>query len=222
VEEADYFGLDRREMLPYVPARCARALEIGCGYGRFIGSLHGVVESWGIEPTGGAEIAKERLTRVFRGTFDDAEAELPKAYFDLIICNDVIEHMSDVASFLSRVTKYLAEDGMIIGSIPNVRFYKNLFEYLFGKDWHYTDWGILDRTHLAFFTRKSFRRTLEEHGLKVLRLEGINTDFRYSQSIRDRMYLIAAYILVAITFGYFSDIRHLQFAFQATSQKPGV
>jgi 2-polyprenyl-3-methyl-5-hydroxy-6-metoxy-1,4-benzoquinol methylase len=216
VEEADYFGLDRREMLPYVPARCARALEIGCGHGRFIGSLPGVAESWGIEPTSAAEIAKERLTRVFRGTFDDAEAELPKAYFDLIICNDVIEHMSDVTSFFSRVTKYMTPDGMIIGSIPNVRFYNNMFEYLFKKDWHYTDWGILDRTHLAFFTQKSLRRTLEEHGLKVLRLEGINTDFRYSQSICDRMYLIAAYILVIITFGYFSDIRHLQFAFQAT------
>jgi SAM-dependent methyltransferase len=219
VEEADYFGHDRREMLPFVPMRRARALEIGCGYGRFIGSLPGVEESWGIEPTGAAEIAKERLTRVFRGTFDDAEERLPKGYFDLIICNDVIEHMPDVSSFFARITKHIAPDGVIIGSIPNVRFYNNMFEYLFEKDWRYTDEGILDKTHLAFFTQKSLRRTLEEHGLKILRLEGINTDLLFSRSLRTRLYLIAAYFLVVMTFGYFSDIRHLQFAFQATPRK---
>jgi SAM-dependent methyltransferase len=220
VEEADYFGHDRQEMLPYVPMRRARALEVGCGYGRFIGSLPGVEESWGIEPTGAAEIARERLTRVFQGTFDDVEDRLPKGYFDLIICNDVIEHMPDISSFFSRIIKYISPDGIIIGSIPNVRFYNNMFEYLFEKDWRYRDEGILDRTHLAFFTQKSLRRTLEEHHLKVLRLEGINTDVRFSRSLRTRMYLIAAYFLVGITFGYFSDIRHLQFAFQATPRKP--
>ena len=219
MEEADYFGHDRREMLPYVPMRRARALEIGCGYGRFIGSLPGVTESWGIEPSGAAEIAKERLTRVLRGTFDDVEERLPEGYFDLIICNDVVEHMPDVSSFFSRITKYLAADGVIIGSIPNVRFYNNMFEYLFERDWRYRDEGILDRTHLAFFTEKSLRRILEEHGLEILCLEGINTDVRFSQSLRTRMYLVAAYVLVVMTFGYFSDIRHLQFAFQATPRK---
>src|SRR4029077_17843249 len=108
-----YFGHDRQEMLPYVPMRRARALEIGCGYGRFNGVLPGVKESWGIEPTDAAEIAKGRLARVFRGTFDDAEAALPKGYFDLIICNDVIEHMPDVASFFTRITQYIAPGGMI-------------------------------------------------------------------------------------------------------------
>ena len=219
MEEADYFGHDRREMLPYVPMRRARALEIGCGHGRFIGSLSGVTESWGIEPTGAAEIAKEQLTRVLRGTFDEVEERLPKGYFDLIICNDVIEHMPDVSSFFSRITKYLAPDGVIMGSIPNVRFYNNMFEYLFERDWRYRDEGILDRTHLAFFTEKSLRRILEEHGLEILCLEGINTDVRFSQSLRTRMYLVAAYVLVVMTFGYFSDIRHLQFAFQATPRK---
>lgn len=220
MEEADYFGHDRQEMLPYVPIRRARALEIGCGYGRFIGSLPGVEERWGIEPTDAAEIAKERLTRVLRGTFNDVEERLPESYFDLIICNDVIEHMPDSSSFFARITKYLAPNGMIIGSIPNVRFYNNMFEYFLEKDWRYRDEGILDRTHLAFFTQKSLRRTLEEHGLEILRLEGINTDVRFSRSLRTRIYLIVAYFLVVMTFGYFSDIRHLQFAFQATPRKP--
>jgi 2-polyprenyl-3-methyl-5-hydroxy-6-metoxy-1,4-benzoquinol methylase len=217
--EGDYFGHDRQEMLPYVPTQRARALEIGCGYGRFIGSLPGVVDSWGIEPTGAAEAAQKRLTRVLRGTFDDTEEQLPKGYFDLVICNDVIEHMPDVSNFFTRITKYISPGGMIIGSIPNVRFYNNMFEFLLEKDWRYTDEGILDKTHLAFFTKKSFRRTLEEHDFEVLRLEGINADVRFSRSLRTRLYLIAAYVLVVMTFGYFSDIRYLQFAFQATPRK---
>lgn len=211
-----YFNLERQDMLPFVPLRRGRVLEIGCGEGRFSGALTGVEESWGIEPSPAAEVAKGRLNKVIQGTFDDAEPKLPISYFDLVICNDVIEHMPDYSKFLSHIIKYMAPGGMMIGSIPNVRYYHNMFEYLFEKDWRYTDIGILDRTHLAFFTQKSLRRALEQHGFKVSRLVGINTAYRFSNSALTWIYLIAAYALVAVTFGYFSDIRHLQFAFQAT------
>jgi 2-polyprenyl-3-methyl-5-hydroxy-6-metoxy-1,4-benzoquinol methylase len=217
--DARYFGQERREMMPFVPERRGRVLEIGCGEGRFSSTLTGVVESWGVEPSVAAEVAKGRLTRVFQCTFDDAAPELPVDYFDLIICNDVVEHMPDHATFFSEISKFIAPGGMVIGSIPNVRFYETMFQYLFEKDWHYADYGVLDRTHIAFFTKKSLRRTLERHGLKVLRLEGINTDYRFSSSLRARTYLLAAHALAVVTLGYFSDIRHLQFAFQATPDK---
>lgn len=203
-------------MLPFVPARRGRVLEVGCGEGRFIGSLAGADETWGIEPSPAAEIAARRLDCVFHATFDQAEHELPERYFDLVICNDVIEHMVSHTSFLTKIKKYMAQEAMMIGSIPNVRYYATLFEYLLERDWRYADMGVLDRTHLAFFTRKSLRRTLEAHGFKVLQLRGINTDYRFSNSPKVRAYLIAAYALTAVTLGYFSDIRHLQFAFQAT------
>jgi len=214
-----YRGLERQEVPPFVPERRRRALEIGCGEGRFIGSLIGLEESWGIEPSDAADIARTRLTQVYRATFDDVESRLPLSYFDLIICNDVIEHLPDHSSFFSTIGKHLTPDGTIIGSTPNVRLYNNFFEYLLEKDWNYRDWGVLDRTHLAFFTRKSFQRALEQHGFSVLRLEGINTDFRCSNSLRAWTYLIAARALVVVTFGYFSDIRHLQFAFQAIPKR---
>jgi 2-polyprenyl-3-methyl-5-hydroxy-6-metoxy-1,4-benzoquinol methylase len=217
----DYFRVERREMLPFVPAQRAHALEIGCGEGRFIAALSGVEEGWGIEPSQAAAVAERRLTRVLRATFDDAERELPLSHFDVVICNDVIEHLPDYSSFLSRIGKYLAPGGMIVGSIPNVRFYTNMFQYMLEKDWYYTDWGILDRTHLAFFTEKSLRRTLEHHGYKVVQLAGINKDYRPSGSARNWAYFVGARVLAAVTFGYFADIRYPQFAFQATPVTTG-
>jgi 2-polyprenyl-3-methyl-5-hydroxy-6-metoxy-1,4-benzoquinol methylase len=219
VTHSGYYGEARREMLPFVPARRAHVLEIGCGEGRFSGALTGVEESWGVEPSPAAEVAKHHLTRVLQATFDEAEPELPVGFFDLVICNDVIEHLPDHGSFLARIGRYMAPDGMIIGSIPNVRFYNNMFEYLLEKDWHYTDSGVLDRTHLTFFTQKSLRKVLERHGFKVLRLQGINSWYRFSRTARGRAYLIAAFALMVVTLGYFADIRHLQFAFQATPRK---
>ena len=213
--DPSYFTQERQEMLPFVPAQRRRVLEVGCSEGLFIGSLPGVEESWGIEPSAAAEMAKERLTRVFHATFDEVEAELPSNYFDVVICNDVIEHMPDYNHFLSAIAKHIAPGGMLVGSIPNVRFYNNMMQFLFEKDWYYTDSGILDRTHITFFTEKSLRRTLERHGFAVRQLQGINTGARPSDSLRTSLYLAAARILSFVSAGYFSDTLHLQFAFQA-------
>lgn len=212
----NYYDLARHEMLPFVLARRARVLEVGCGEGRFIGALTGVTERWGIEPSDAAVVAKGRLTRVLQATFDEAERELPSDYFDLVICNDVIEHLPNHSSFLRRIKAYIAPGGILIGSIPNVRFYNNMFEYLIEKDWYYREVVILDKSHLAFFTRKSLQRISVQHGFRVLSLTGINTNFRPTKSTRTWLYLISAYSIVGLTLGYFSDIRHLQFAFQAT------
>jgi 2-polyprenyl-3-methyl-5-hydroxy-6-metoxy-1,4-benzoquinol methylase len=216
LKSTDYYNSERREMLPFVPARRKRVLEIGCGEGRFSAALTGVEESWGIEPSAAAEVAKTHLTRVLRATFDEAENTLPLQYFDLIICNDVIEHMPDHAKFMSCITKYIVPGGLIMGSIPNVRFYVNMFEYMFRRDWRYRDYGILDRTHLAFFTRKSLDRLLKQCGFEVLEIRGINKNYRFSNSAKAWVSLIGAYGFVALTFGYFADIRYLQFGFQAT------
>lgn len=213
--DPDYFKHSRPEMLPFVPAQRRRVLEVGCGEGWFTGSLTGVEESWGIEPSDAAEAARSRLTRVFHATFDEAEAELPLGFFDVVVCNDVIEHMPDCNRFLSAIGKHIAQGGMLIGSIPNVRFYNNMMQFLLEKDWHYTEFGILDKTHITFFTEKSLRKTLERHGLSVVALQGINTGMKLSKSSRESIYLGLARVLSAVSFGYFSDILHLQFAFQA-------
>jgi len=213
--DSAYYQNPRPEMLAFVPDSRRAVLEVGCGTGAFISTLTGCEEKWGIEPTSAAMLAKERLTHLLHGPFDAVKHKLTRNYFDLVVCNDVIEHMADHRTFLTELRDYIAPNGMLIGSIPNVCYYDNLFKLLFENDWHYTDAGILDRTHLAFFTSKSFKRTMEEIGYRVLRVEGLHRNIKVDNSRKSRRYQLLARILSRISSERLSHIRYLQFGFQA-------
>jgi 2-polyprenyl-3-methyl-5-hydroxy-6-metoxy-1,4-benzoquinol methylase len=215
-----YWSQRRPEMAEFIPANRGRILEVGCAEGEFLSSLEGVNEAWGIEPSPAALIAGERLYRVFQLTFEEAESKLPLAYFDVIVCNDVIEHMPDHDSFLDRVGKHIAPGGVIVGSVPNVRFYNNLFQMVLEKDWHYTQSGILDRTHLRFFTEKSLKECLDRNGFTLHKLQGIMTNIDRERTWRARSYHWLSRALIVTTLGYYSDIQYLQFAFQASPKGP--
>ena len=75
---------------------------------------------------------------------------------------------------LSKIKANIHPEGKIIASIPNIRHIEVLRELLFQKDWHYKDSGILDRTHLRFFTKKSIIRMFEDCGYKIDQITGIN------------------------------------------------
>jgi SAM-dependent methyltransferase len=170
-----YFENSRPEMTRFLPASYRRVLEVGCGMATFRGNLSAPHEYWGIEPSPeAAAIARGRADRVLVGTFDAVAAELPAGAFDLVVCNDVIEHMADPDGFLERVRAHLAPGGVLVGSIPNVRFAVHLYELLVKKDWEYRDEGVLDRTHLRFFTARSLRRLFAAHRYRVDALAGIN------------------------------------------------
>jgi len=214
VSNPDYYRSARVEMTPFVPARRTRVLEIGCGAGVFCSALPNVDERWGVEPGEAATEAAHRLDHVIRGTFNDAAGSLPRHYFDVVIRNDVIEHMPDHDMFLRRIRDHIAPGGVLVGSIPNVRYHENLFDLLLGRDWEYRESGILDRTHLRFFTERSLRRTFSRHGYAIEMFQGINGGFRLGRSdvlTRYKLFGIAALVLSA---GFFSDIRYPQFGFR--------
>jgi SAM-dependent methyltransferase len=170
-----YYQNVRPEVAAFLPASYTRVLEVGCGEGLFRRNLRPDCEYWGIEPFAPvAANAAGRLDKVITGTFDDAFAQLPDGYFDLVICNDVIEHMVDHDAFLARIKTKMAPGARIAGSIPNVRYFPNMMALLLRKDWMYVDAGILDRTHLRFFTEKSLARTLTDNGYIVEKIHGIN------------------------------------------------
>jgi 2-polyprenyl-3-methyl-5-hydroxy-6-metoxy-1,4-benzoquinol methylase len=211
-----YYGYRREEMRALLPDHRGRVLEIGCGEGRFSTAIDNVTELWGVEPDpDAAAVAARSMQRVLSGTYDTVHAELPDRYFDLVICNDVIEHMADHDAFLLAIKQKIAPGGVIVGSVPNVRYFKNMLDLLVLKDWHYKGSGILDRTHLRFFTLNSLRRSLINAGYNIDVLRGINANLRFQPDLRHVMYAAFGALVIAATAGPAGDIRYMQIAFRA-------
>lgn len=174
--------------------RSLKVLELGCGQGRFKKHFAPDVEYWGIEPDHYSAIVAESIgIQVICAPLDECESKLPLAYFDLIICNDVIEHLADERHAFRWIATRLKPDGQVLGSVPNVRFIRNLAHIMLLKDWKYERSGVRDHTHLRFFTLKSIKRTLADH-FDVVRLEGINK-LRESRLVRKLPLEIGARLL---------------------------
>lgn len=94
-------------------------------------------------------------------------AELNGKQFDRVLLLDVLEHLPDPERLLQRAREVLRPSGQIIVSLPNIANISVRFLLLLGR-FDYTERGILDRTHLRFFTRGTARRLLEQAGLEIL------------------------------------------------------
>lgn len=176
LKDKAYYANARVEMLQFIPKSAQKILELGCGEGKFSALLSDQgKETWAIEPNpDSAKMASKSLFKVFHGTIDEKLSEIPDNFFDVIVMNDVIEHLTEPWDDIKKLKSKLKDDGLFITSIPNVRYAKNLFHVLFKKDWKYSDDRILDITHYRFFTKKSIRRFWEENGYSVQRMRGIN------------------------------------------------
>lgn len=174
---SDYFSGDRKEMVAFVPEDSRRTLDVGCGEGLFSAELKKrcQAETWGIEiDTTAAATARRRLDHVVQGDIAAVIDRLPERYFDCVVFNDVLEHLADPYTVLARLKDKLSERGVVVASIPNVRHISVLRELLIEKQWRYVDAGILDKTHLRFFTRKSILGMFDVLGFDVVRIQGIN------------------------------------------------
>ncbi|NIA14336.1 MAG: glycosyltransferase [Nitrospiraceae bacterium] len=171
-----YYRKSRPDLARFVPPSVRRVLDVGCGcgdFGRLLKS-HGVKEVHGIESVERAcEIAQGALDGAVLGSIEEMELPYEDGYFDCITFGDVLEHLVDPAAALRKVTRVLADDGFILMSIPNVRFYA-IVGMLGNGRWQYVDAGIMDRTHLRFFTAHEMRELVEDAGLEVLEIDALS------------------------------------------------
>jgi GT2 family glycosyltransferase/2-polyprenyl-3-methyl-5-hydroxy-6-metoxy-1,4-benzoquinol methylase len=170
---AEYYGHARPEVAALVPAGARRVLDVGCGrgaLGKLLKASRPGLEVRGIEPN--AEAAARA-----RGVLDDvlvgfAESPLPEGWPrpDCVIFADVLEHLVDPWSVLRRYREVLEPGGSLVVSVPNVAHRSVLGPLMRGR-WDYVPAGVLDRTHLRFFTRGTAVEMLEGAGFRVRHLE---------------------------------------------------
>jgi len=115
-----------------------------------------------------AKVASTRLDHVLCGNLEALQLEaswFAEESFDYVICGDVLEHLRDPWAQLERLVKLIKPGGKIIVSLLNIRYYKVIISLLFGDDWTYQDSGIMDLTHLRFFTRSTANEMITNAGM---------------------------------------------------------
>jgi 2-polyprenyl-3-methyl-5-hydroxy-6-metoxy-1,4-benzoquinol methylase len=174
--------LDERTVYPYFEdvnlalvrlwrhRRGLDVLDVGCGYGRNgweIQQLGNRVTGIESDPTA-AKVADERLEHVIRVNlldYDAVRTKLAGKKFDVIIFADVLEHLPWPIGALRSYLEFLREGGSVIVSLPNVALWSVRLSLLFGR-FQYTGSGVLDATHMRFFTRRTVREMFAAAGLK--------------------------------------------------------
>lgn len=169
-----YFTQTRWDLIELVPGTANRVLEIGCGGGNTGEALKRVgkaIEVVGIEQdAGAARWAGDKLDRVLPMSVEDDTLSLPPEYFDCIVAGDVLEHLQDPWSVVDHLRYCLKPGGHFIASVPNIRHWRVLKNLVLGGRWQYAPSGILDRTHLRFFTKRSLAALFERAHFRVERI----------------------------------------------------
>jgi len=150
----------------------SKVLDIGCATGYFAKELlKKNCEAWGVD------FDEKAVTKANKYCFKTAVCNFdemktlpwPKDYFDFILILDVIEHLSHPERIISAIKPHLKKGGRVIVSVPNVAHAQIRYQLCLGK-FEYTSTGIMDKTHVHFYTRKSFLDTLKQLGLETKKL----------------------------------------------------
>lgn len=100
--------------------------------------------------------------------------------YERVVCADILEHLRSPEKTLEEIGALLAEEGRLLVSVPNIA-YCGLIGELLNGDFRYRGEGLLDRTHLRFFTRRSLLDFFARHGWQITRIETIAVELRDSE-----------------------------------------
>ena len=171
-----YSASMREDVLPLFDRKYSQVLDVGCSTGNtgvMLKERNLCDFVTGVEPfEATAAIAKQRLGRVIEGSIENAIHEIDDESIDCVLCLDVLEHLVDPWKVIEELGRKVKVGGVLICSLPNIRHVSILFNLLVLGKWTYTESGILDRTHLRFFTRDSTYTLAAIDGFKVEEMKG--------------------------------------------------
>ena len=233
VEDAqveNYHRLARRELTDLFTSARKRVIEIGCaaGYtGKLYKELNPTVDYWGFELNKAA--AREAIThldRVVCGKFEEQHLDVlglaPKSV-DGVVLGDVLEHMYDPWRALTALIPWLSDDAEVVVSLPNVRNLWLLNEIAEGR-FTYGPYGLLDITHIRYFTLREMNHMMESTGYTIaaggLMLDENLVDY-YAQAPHATGPCVFNYKSISIqsTGDKLSEFCAKQFMFRATLKK---
>ncbi len=169
IATSDYYNFPRTDVLELVPADAKRILDVGCAAGVLGKALkeRGATEVVGVEVVKEvANEAKKYLDRVIVGDIEHIELDYPEGYFDCIVLADVLEHLYNPWQALAKLKRLLSDAGKVVCSIPNIG-HAFVLRNLLNGTWKYEEAGILDITHLRFFTLESAFALLMSAGFEI-------------------------------------------------------
>lgn len=164
-----YSTFVRRELINLIDSpkdRPINVLEIGCACGGTllqIKNLFPKANVYGVERNDNAAAVAKSFAHIIAGDIEKGPLNVTDSYFDYLIFADVLEHLQDPWGVVSRLKSCLRPDGRILASIPNVAHCTVIKSLVQGR-WTYEEAGLLDRTHLRFFTRQEIDKLFNNAG----------------------------------------------------------
>lgn len=191
--EVKYYTHIRTGLISYIDRNRDEefsVLEVGCGLGGTLGeiqTLYPKARVHGIEIVSRVADIGKKLYDIIEGNIETMQLPYRPRQFDYIIFGDVLEHLRDPEGTLRRLDAFLAEDGYFICSIPNI-MNVSVLEPLLRGEFHYEDAGILDRTHLRFFTMTSIIDMFNNIGYTIENMDcstsGLEKDPKYQEFVK--------------------------------------
>jgi SAM-dependent methyltransferase len=172
----DYGNVINPYLIDMIPKGAHKILDVGCAQGALLEYFKKeghANETVGIELMHrSAERAKDKVDTVICGNVEQMDLSKYTRHFDYIVYGDVIEHLREPWRVVKRHKALLGEHGRMIFCIPNIRNFFIMTNLIRGF-WNYTQYGILDNTHLRFFTLRGIKENFDELELVVEKSFGI-------------------------------------------------
>lgn len=168
---------NRQDLQNIIPKDARKILDVGCASGDLgyalkvrVSGAGSIVEVVGIELNpSAAQCAGKKLDKVIIGDVEGLQIPYKADYFDCIIFGDILEHLRDPWAALKNLSRFLSADGCVVASIPNIQHYTIIKNLILGR-WEYESGGLLDNTHLRFFTYKTIRKMFLDAGFRRINI----------------------------------------------------
>jgi SAM-dependent methyltransferase len=173
--DSGYFSELRMPLISLAQGTPKRVLEIGCASGQTLAYFkeHGAEWVVGVELSDEvAETARARseVDQVLTGNVETMTLPFEEASFDLIITGHVLEHLTDPWAVLRELRTLLKPGGQLIGALPNIRNVRVVLPLLLVGRWRYEKSGLMDWTHLRFFTASTIVELLKSCEFEIAKI----------------------------------------------------